>query len=34
MGAEGLASATVEADTYWDDRPILDYETVQNEGER
>ena len=32
MGAEGLASATVEADTYWDDRPILDYETVQNEG--
>lgn len=33
MGAEGLASATVEADVYWDDRPILDYETVQN-GER
>ena len=32
IGAEGLASATVEADTYWDDRPILDYETVQNEG--
>ena len=31
MGAEGLASATVEADVYWDDRPILDYETVQNE---
>ena len=31
MGAEGLASATVEADTYWDDRPVLDYETVQNE---
>ncbi len=30
MGAEGLASATVEADTYWDDRPVLDYETVQN----
>ncbi len=31
MGAEGLASATVEADVYWDDRPVLDYETVQNE---
>ncbi len=31
MGAEGLASATVGADVYWDDRPILDYETVQNE---
>ena len=30
MGAEGLASATVEADVYWDDRPILDYETVLN----
>lgn len=30
MGAEGLASATVEADVYWDDRPVLDYETVQN----
>lgn len=30
MGAEGLDSLTVEADTYWDDRPILDYETVQN----
>lgn len=31
MGAEGLAFATVEADVYWDDRPVLDYETVQNE---
>ena len=30
MGAEGLASATVEADMYWDDRPVLNYETVQN----
>ena len=30
MGAEGLVSATAEADVYWDDRPVLDYETVQN----
>ncbi|MYC14326.1 MAG: tetratricopeptide repeat protein [Gemmatimonadetes bacterium] len=30
MGAEGLASATVEADVYWDDRPVLDYESVQH----